>query len=79
LRDSKKYEESRSMKNIEIFQSNGGQWYFHIKGDNGEIIAQSEAYTREADAEEGLKTLQRVLAESEEKEVIDGRNESDRA
>jgi len=67
------------MKNIEIFQSNGGQWYFHIKGDNGEIIAQSEGYTREADAEEGLKTLQRVLAESEQKEVIDGRNESDRA
>ena len=67
------------MKNIEIFQSHGGQWYFHIKGDNGEIIAQSEGYTREADAEEGLKTLQRVLAESEQKEVIDGRNESDRA
>jgi uncharacterized protein YegP (UPF0339 family) len=67
------------MKNIEIFQSIGGQWYFHVKGDNGEILAQSEGYTREADAEEGLKTLQRVLAESEEKEVIDGRNESDRA
>ena len=26
------------MKNIEIFQSNGGQWYFHVKGDNGEIL-----------------------------------------
>ena len=67
------------MKNIEIFQSNGGQWYFHVKGDNGEILAQSEGYTREADAEGGLKTLQRVLAESEEKEVIYGRNEYDQA
>ena len=67
------------MKNIEIFQSNGGQWYFHVKGDNGEIVAQSEGYTREADAEEGLKTLQRVMAEWEEKEVIYGRNEYDQA
>ena len=67
------------MKNIEIFQSNGGQWYFHVKGDNGEILAQSEVYTREADAEEGLKTLQRILAESEEKEVIVGRTEYDQA
>jgi uncharacterized protein YegP (UPF0339 family) len=74
-----KYEESRLMKNIEIFQSNGGQWHFHVKGDNGEIVAQSEGYTREADAEEGLKTLQRVLAEWEEKEVIDGRTEYDQA
>jgi uncharacterized protein YegP (UPF0339 family) len=67
------------MKSIEIFQSNGGQWYFHVKGDNGEIVAQSEGYTREADAEEGLKTLKRVLAELEEKGVIDGRTEYDQA
>jgi uncharacterized protein YegP (UPF0339 family) len=68
-----KYEESRLMKNIEIFQSNGGQWYFHVKGDNGEIVAQSEGYTRKADAEEGLKTLERIIAKGNVEQSADER------
>ena len=50
------------MKNIEIFQSNGGQWYFHVKGDNGEILAQSEGYTRKSDALQRLKAMERIIA-----------------
>jgi uncharacterized protein YegP (UPF0339 family) len=68
-----KYEESRSMKNIEIFQGNGGQWYFHVKGDNGEIIAQSEAYTRKSDALDGLKAMERIIAKGNVEQSADER------
>jgi uncharacterized protein YegP (UPF0339 family) len=68
-----KYEESRSMKNIEVFQGNGGQWYFHVKGDNGEIIAQSEAYTRKSDALDGLKAMERIIAKGNVEQSADER------
>ena len=31
--------------NIHVFEGENGQWYFHIKAGNGEIVAQSEGYT----------------------------------
>jgi uncharacterized protein YegP (UPF0339 family) len=68
-----KYEESRSMKNIEVFQGNGGQWYFHVKGDNGEILAQSEAYTRKSDALDGLKAMERIIAKANVEQSADER------
>jgi uncharacterized protein YegP (UPF0339 family) len=49
------------MKNIEIFQSNGGEWYFHVTGDNGEILAQSEGYTSKSDALRGLKAMEQII------------------
>ena len=43
---------------IEIFQSEAdGQWRFHLKSANGEIVCSSEAYTRKADAVRGANTL----------------------
>ena len=73
MRDSKKYKESRSVKNIEIFQSNGGQWYFHVKGDNGEILVQSEGYTRKSDALDGLKAMERIIAKGNMEQSPDER------
>jgi uncharacterized protein YegP (UPF0339 family) len=32
----------------EYFKSNNGNWYWRLKGANGEIIAQSEGYTTKA-------------------------------
>lgn len=37
--------------------------YFHVKGNNGEIVASSEAYTRRADAERGYEALERIVLE----------------
>jgi uncharacterized protein YegP (UPF0339 family) len=68
-----KYEESRFMKNIEVFQGNGGQWYFHVKGDNGEILAQSEGYTRKSDALDGLKAMERIIAKGNVEQSADER------
>lgn len=42
---------------IEIFQGADEQWYFHVKGANGEIQALSEGYTRKQDAERGANDL----------------------
>lgn len=36
-------------------------WYFHVKGDNGEIVCVSEAYTRKADAERGYQDLLGIM------------------
>ena len=47
----------------EIFQDKAGEWRWHIKADNGEVVAASEAYTTKADAERGLETAEAVAAQ----------------
>lgn len=44
---------------VEVFKDSKGQWRFRLKAANGEIIAQSEGYTRRYTAHQGAK---RVLA-----------------
>lgn len=46
---------------IKVFPDKAGGWRFHVKGANGEIVAQSEAYTRRADAERGTEALARAV------------------
>ena len=41
--------------NFEIFQDEAGQWRWRLKAANGEIVAQSEAYTRKEDAQRGAR------------------------
>lgn len=48
----------------EIWQDDEGQWRFRVKGRNGEIVAWSEGYTREADARRALDDLRRILDET---------------
>jgi uncharacterized protein YegP (UPF0339 family) len=38
------------MSNYEIYQDNKDQWRWRLRANNGEIVAASEAYTREEDA-----------------------------
>lgn len=42
----------------DIFKGKDGQFYFRVKGDNGETLAVSEGYVSRSNAERGLKTLQ---------------------
>lgn len=46
---------------IEIFQASNGQWYFHVRAKNGQIVAASEGYTLRKDAVRGIAGLTRVL------------------
>ena len=38
-----------------VFQGRDGQWYWHAKARNGEIIADGEAYTRKWTARRGAQ------------------------
>jgi len=42
---------------IEVFRGKDGQWYFRVKAGNGQIVAQSEGYTRKYDAKKGAIRL----------------------
>lgn len=44
-------------RNVEILQSTDSQWYFVVKGNNGEIVATSEMYTTKASADRGARTV----------------------
>jgi uncharacterized protein YegP (UPF0339 family) len=42
-----------------VFKSNRDKkWYFHVTGDNGEIIVPSQPYSRRDSATRAVKTLQ---------------------
>ena len=49
----------------ELFKDAGNQWRWRLKAANGEIVAQSEAYTRKADAERGLADAKEASAEAD--------------
>lgn len=48
---------------FEVFRDRVGAWRFRLLGGNGEIVANSEAYTREWDAHRAARTV-RDLAQS---------------
>lgn len=37
-----------------IFEDEHGEWRWHVKAANGEIVAEGESYTRREDAVRGL-------------------------
>jgi uncharacterized protein YegP (UPF0339 family) len=53
------------MSNYEIYQDNKDQWRWRLRADNGEIVAASEAYTREEDALRGAADAKRVSDEAD--------------
>ena len=42
-----------------LFEGEDGQWYFHLKAGNGQIIAQSEGYTRKSNALNGIASVKK--------------------
>jgi len=53
------------MGKFEIFLGADGQFYFHLKAENGLIIAASQGYTTKQSAENGIEAIKRVAAPSE--------------
>ena len=43
---------------FEIFKDKRGEYRFHLKASNGEVIATSEGYKTKASAENGIKSVQ---------------------
>ena len=44
------------MATFQIFQSSGQYWY-HLRADNGEIIQSGEGYTAKASCEDGIQSV----------------------
>jgi|GEM_PF-322096 len=51
-----------NMGKFEIFVGNDGQYYFHLKAENGLIIAASQGYTTKQSAQNGIEAIQRVAS-----------------
>jgi len=52
------------MSKFEIFVGADEKFYFHLKADNGEIIAASQGYTTKQSAEGGIDAIKRVAGEA---------------
>lgn len=50
------------MGKFEIFEGADGKYYFHLKAENGLIIAASQGYTTKQSAQNGIEAIQRVAA-----------------
>jgi uncharacterized protein YegP (UPF0339 family) len=51
--------------NVEVYQDEGGGWRWRLLGENGEVVAVGESYTRERDAIRGWETARRIMADAE--------------
>ncbi len=47
---------------FEIFQDNSGEFRFHLKASNGDIVAVSQAYETKASAKNGIALVQKSAA-----------------
>ena len=45
------------MATFQIFQSSGQYWY-HLRADNGELVQSGEGYTAKASCENGIRAVQ---------------------
>jgi uncharacterized protein YegP (UPF0339 family) len=46
---------------FEVFQDQDQEWRWRLRASNGEILATSESYTREADAKRGIADMTAVV------------------
>ena len=42
-----------------------GQWYFHLKSPNGEIIASSQGYTTKDNCRNGIDSIKRYASNAD--------------
>lgn len=54
----------RAINKFEIFVGSDSKFYFHLKAENGEIIAASQGYTTKQSAESGIDSIKRTAVEA---------------
>jgi uncharacterized protein YegP (UPF0339 family) len=59
---------------FQVFRGLDGQYYFHLRAGNGEIVLQSEGYTRKASALDGTASVSNWGADSSRYTVKDAAN-----
>jgi uncharacterized protein len=50
------------MMKFEVFRGENGQYFFHIKGGNGQRVAQSEGYSRKESAMGTIESIKKEAA-----------------
>ncbi len=61
---------------FEIFEGADGQYYFHLKAANGEIVLQSEGYVAKAGAINGIESVRVNGKDSEQYDVLEAEDGS---
>jgi uncharacterized protein YegP (UPF0339 family) len=56
----------------ELFEGHNGEWFWHLKGANGEVVASSEGYSSESDAYRGAKDEARIARSTKDPEKPKG-------
>lgn len=46
---------------FDVFKGKDDQWYWHLQAVNGEVVAQSEGYTTEQAANDGVAACKRTV------------------
>jgi uncharacterized protein YegP (UPF0339 family) len=54
---------------FEIFRGSDRQFYFHLKAQNGEVIAASQGYTTKQSAETGIAAIKEIASDAKVIEV----------
>lgn len=54
------------MKNpkFEIFKGKDGQYYFHLKAGNGEIVCSGEGYSSLQNCQKGIQVIREIASEA---------------
>jgi len=52
----------RDAKQVEVLAASNGQYFFHVKAKNGEIVGTSEIYASKSNAERGRDSLVALIA-----------------
>lgn len=47
---------------VEVFEASNGEWHWHVKDANNEIVAHGEGYSRKGDAIEGFENAAHEMA-----------------
>jgi uncharacterized protein YegP (UPF0339 family) len=45
---------------FEVMKNSKGQFYWHLKADNGEIVATSETYTTKKDSMDTINSIKKI-------------------
>lgn len=57
------------MARFEVFKAIDAKWYWHLRGSNGEIMANSQGYSRKESAKKGAKRFATLVPKAEIVEV----------
>lgn len=49
---------------IEVFKGDNGDWFFHLKAPNGQVILASEGYTRKRNAMKGIEAVKKYAGKA---------------